>query len=168
MEICQIRKLVGRKHITGNNIFHELAEVGSLTLLYRIRDNIDESFHSILQETNNDGESNIHIAVKKHSGEHAIKLIEVLVAMGADLNGTIGTSGCTVLHVTVWRKDYTLTKWLCQQSRINLHAKGWDGLTACQMAIIENDKQMIDIFQTHGAARAQPKVIESKSSNEKH
>nr|ABH10021.1 vankyrin 2 [Campoletis chlorideae ichnovirus] len=165
MDIRQIRGLVGRNDITGNNIFHELAEVGSLTLLYRIRDNIDESFHSILQETNNDGESSIHIAVKKHRGEHAIKLVEVLVSMGADLNGTMGTSGCTVLHITVWRKDYTLAKWLCQQSRINLHAKGWYGLTAYHMAVIENDEQMMDIFKAYGATCAELKVIESKSSN---
>nr|AAX56955.1 vankyrin 3 [Ichnoviriform sonorense] len=147
MDISGIRKLFGRNGILGNTIFHELAYVGSLTLLYRFRDNFDESFRSFLQETNNDGENSIHVAANTHRGFHAIRLIEELVNLGVDLNARDRSLNMTVLHIAVHHKDYALAKWLRQQPNVDINVKNFDGLTAYGLACLENDEEMMRILR---------------------
>lgn len=152
MNNSQNAKLFGRNPITGNTIFHELAEAGSVPLLKRIRQTVDDEPHdSIINELNFQGLTCIHVAAKAHRRLHAIEVIAVLVQMGANLNGADNLSGATVLHDTVWYEDYKLATWLCQQPHINLDAKRWDGVTAYQMAFMEQNSRMKKILGEGGA-----------------
>lgn len=156
MSNSQITKLLGKNPITGDTIFHELADAGSMPLLNRIRETIDGPYDSIINELNDHGLTCIHVAVKQHRGLHAIQVIELLVQMGADLNAPDKLSSSTVLHHTVWYEDRELAEWLCQQPQINLDARRCDGVTAYQMASMEQNKRMKEILRGYGADCEEP------------
>ncbi|BAF45734.1 vankyrin-d8.3 [Ichnoviriform fugitivi] len=151
MEMFQIDKLFGKDPLTGNTIFHELAYVGSLTLLKRFRDNLDKPCTFILQQFNSDGEFSIHVAANIHRGKHAIRVIKLLRELGADLDARDDQLAITVLHIAVEHRDYTLAKWLCEQSQIDINAEDVDGHTAYQLAQMDHDQYMMDILRIHGA-----------------
>lgn len=146
-----MEKLFNKNHLTGNTIFHELAYIGSLTLLKRFRDNLDEPCTFLLQQFNNDGEFSIHVAANAHSGLHAIRVIELLRDLGAHLDARDNQSAVTVLHIAVEHQDHDLAEWLCEQSQIDINAEDVDGLTAYQLAQEKNDQQMMDILRIYGA-----------------
>lgn len=165
MESSPIGKLFDREPISGNTIFHVLAELGSLELLYRIRANVDESCHSILNKKNYNGEFSTHVVIRNHRGQHAIKLMEILTTLGADLNTQEGLAGFTALHEAILRDDYEMAAWLCQQPTINLNLKTFGGLTAYQLAFRRKNKEMMDILRKHGANCEEPQVSESDLSD---
>ncbi|AIK25692.1 Vank4 [Hyposoter didymator ichnovirus] len=146
MPVSQIPQLFGRNPITGNTIFHEAANRGLLELLYRIRDNMKEPYYSILGEKNNDGDTCIHVAVKKYTGLRAINFVKVLVELGADLNARQENSLCTALIMSVWRGDHELAEWLCQQPGIDMYAASWNSMTVFLCAYINGDPRMMDIL----------------------
>lgn len=135
----------------GSQLFHELPYIGSLTLLKRFRDNLDEPCNSILQQFNSDGEFSIHVAANTHRGQHAIKVIKLLRDLGADLDVRDDQLAITVLHIAVEHQDHTLAKWLCEQSQIDVNAEDTDHLTAYELAREKNDHRMMDILRKHGA-----------------
>lgn len=151
MEIFKISKLFSKNASTGNTIFHELAYVGSLPLLERFRDSLVEPCTFVLQQFNSDGEFSIHVAANTHRGLHAIRVIKLLRDMGANLDARDDLIGITALHIAVEHRDYTLAKWLCEQSQIDINAEDIDGLTAYQLAREKPDPQMMDILLMHGA-----------------
>lgn len=151
MTSSSIKKLFDSEPVRGNTIFHVLAELGSLELLYRIRDRVDEAFDSIVLKKNYNGETSIHVAAKKNKGQRAISIIQVLVEFGGDLNAADRYTGVTVLHEAVWREDYILAEWLCTQPDIDLEATTWGGLTAFQLAFKKRNDHLMNIFRTNGA-----------------
>ncbi|ULM71699.1 viral ankyrin 7 [Diadegma fenestrale ichnovirus] len=150
METSQMEKLFSKDPSTGNTIFHELAYVGSLTLLERFRDSLGESCTSILQQFNSDGEFAIHVAANTHRGPHAIRVIKLLRDLGARLDAKDDQLAITVLHIAAEHQDHTLAKWLCEQSQIDMNAEDADGLTAYQLAQAQNDQRMMNILRMHG------------------
>lgn len=141
---------------SGETIFHELAKLGALRVLYRIQKRTTGSFVHLLQIKNYEGEFCTHVAVKYHNGLHAIRLVEVLVLMGADLNGANSCAGETMLRKAVYNRDYELAEWLCKQPQINLNARNYGGLTAYQIAYKRNDEQLKKIFRKAGANCKKP------------
>lgn len=164
MKHSQITNLFAQNPITGDTIFHELADAGSVTLLHRIRKTIDGPYDSTINKLNFHGLTCIQVAVKSHRGLHAVQLIELLVEMGADLNAPDNLSGSTVLHHTVWYRNYQLAKWLCRQPHINLDARRCDGVTAYQMASMEQNKRMKEILRANGANCEEPPQPKTPSS----
>lgn len=164
MNNSQIAKFFGRNPITGDTIFHELAEAGSVPLLQRIRETIAGSYDSIINDLNFHGARCVHVAVRQNRGLHAIQVIEQLVALGADLTAPDYLSGATVLHDTVWYEDRELATWLCQQPHINLDARRWDGVTAYQMAFMERNTRMMAILRANGANCEEPPEPRTTSS----
>ncbi|ULM71696.1 viral ankyrin 9 [Diadegma fenestrale ichnovirus] len=145
MPVAQIPQLSGRNPITGN-VFHEAASHGCLELLYRLRDNMKQPYYSILAEKNNDGDTCIHVAVKKYMRRRAINLVKVLVELGADINARHGVSGCTALLFSVWRGDHELSEWLSWQPGIDMYATSWNSMTVFLCAFIKDDQRMLDIL----------------------
>nr|AAX56957.1 vankyrin 1 [Ichnoviriform sonorense] len=143
MNIVGIQQLFGRNHNSGENILHEIVRTGSLELLYRIRDNYGGPLHFLLQEFDNYGKNCIHLAADTHRGRHAIRIIQVLIELGADLNAGDYSLNMTVLHLAVHHKDYALAKWLCQQPNLDINAMSFDGMTAFGIAYSEGDYQMM-------------------------
>ncbi|AIK25691.1 Vank3 [Hyposoter didymator ichnovirus] len=148
MPVFQLPQLSAKNPITGNTIFHEAANDGSLELLYHIRDYMQEPYYSILGEKNNDGDTCIHVAVKKHTGLHAISLVKVLVELGADLNAKHGTSGYTPLLLSVWRGDHELVEWLCQQPGINMYPTIQTSMMVFLCAHLNGDQRILEILLT--------------------
>lgn len=165
MEKSEFEDLFDRDE-NGNTIFHELAELGALRVLYRIQQRTTGSFVHLLQIRNHEGELCTHVAVKYHNGVHAIGIVKVLVLMGADLNGTNVRAGETVLHNTVYNGDYELAEWLCKQPQINLNARNYSTLTAYQLAYKRDDEQLKEIFRKAGANCEEPKETSSEESDE--
>ncbi|AHY21963.1 viral ankyrin 4 [Diadegma semiclausum ichnovirus] len=168
MNKSEIAKFLGRNPITGDTIFHELAAAGSVSLLNRIREIFGGPYDSFINKLNG-GATCVHVAAKLHRAHRAIQVIELLVEMGADLNASDYLSGATVLHHAVWYEDRKLVTWLCQQSpRINLDARRRDGLTAYQMAFLEQNGPMKKILQDHGANCEEPQEPGTPSSGPSH
>lgn len=166
MKYSAVRDLFDRNYETGETIFHELAKLGALRILYRIQELTTESFDDLLQLENNRGKLCTHVAAKYHNGFLAIDLIEVLVAMGADLNGRNGSTGETVLHGAVHNGDYELAEWLCGQPGMDLGARNYNGLTAYQLAYKLNDVQLKRILQKAGADCEELEETASEFSDE--
>ncbi|BAF45733.1 vankyrin-d8.2 [Ichnoviriform fugitivi] len=134
------------KHsITGNTIFHEAAKNGALELLHSIRDNMQRPYRSILGK-NKDGQTCIHVAVRNHAGLCAIKLVKVLLELGADLNAQEEFSLCTALFLSVYQCDHELTVWLCLRPGINWGAKNWDSMTVFDYAYLMENERMLAIL----------------------
>lgn len=151
MEFLPIERLLGRDPRNGNTIFHDIAHDGSMTVLMRLRSNFIVEWQTIVRVINNNGESCTHVAASFHRGEKAIRLLRVLVELGADLNAKHEMTKCTVLHMAVFNKDYKLAKWLCRVSHFEMNAKYMDGTTAYQMAHAADDQRMIKILRVYGA-----------------
>ncbi|AAS90270.1 vankyrin-b17 [Ichnoviriform fugitivi] len=156
METSKYAKLFGKYPTTSKTIFHEIAEAGALQLLYRIRDTVEEPVAHFLQEKDSTGDLCVHVVVKRHRGAHAIQLLKVLVELGADLNALNDVTKFTILHLTVVSGDYDLAYWLAQHPQVDLNIKGWDGLTAYEMAFIETDSRMMEILRAYGARGPYP------------
>lgn len=165
MEVCEFGKFLARDSNNGNTIFHDLAYEGSLRELQKIRDTYDKQWTTILQETNKKGESCIHVAADMHRGSEVIRLIKVLVDLGADPSAPNTLSSCTVLHIAIYHQDCKLARWLCQQRKVDIHARYWDGLTAYQLALVQNNKRMMNILRIYGADCEEPSASKSESSD---
>lgn len=161
-----IEKLFGINPRNGNTIFHDIAQDGSLMVLERIEYVFDEQWKNILKTINYDGDSCVHIAASRSKGIKTIRLLELLVELGVDLSVQNTATGCTVLHIATWRKNYRLAKWLCQQPNFQINAKHWDGLTAFQLAFVREDKKMMQILRTCGAVCETPKKSYDESDAE--
>ncbi|ULM71637.1 viral ankyrin 3 [Diadegma fenestrale ichnovirus] len=159
MDTRRITKLFQKNPETWKTIFHEIAEAGAVPILYRVRDYIQGPIAPFLQEKDRNGDLCTHLAVKSHRGAKAIQILTLLVELGADLNASSGVTHSTVLHLATVGRDYELVHWLVAQPQIDLNVKGWDGLTAYEMAFIENNGRMMDLLISHGARTPHPEVV---------
>lgn len=165
MESLLIKMLLGINPCNGNTIFHDIAHDGSMLMLLRLRSNFIVEWQTFARVINNNGESCIHVAASLHRGEIAIRLLRVLVELGADLNAKHQMTKCTVLHIAVWNKDFKLAKWLCRVSFFEMNEKDMDGNTAYQMAHAADDQRMMKILRVHGADCSTPSDTESDNDN---
>ncbi|ULM71625.1 viral ankyrin 2 [Diadegma fenestrale ichnovirus] len=159
MENRKIAKLFKKNPQTLKTIFHELAEAGAIPVLYRFRDYIQGPIAPFLQEKDKNGDLCIHLAVKANRGAKAIQILTVLAELGADLNAANDDTRFTVVHLAVMGSDCKLLQWLAAQPHIDLNAKSWNGLTACEMAFIEMNERMMDILISHGAESPRAEVV---------
>lgn len=165
MAMSGFEVLFDRDDETGETIFHELAKLGALRVLYRIHERTAGAFPALLQIKNYEGDLCTHVAAKYHNGSLAIDLIEILMLMGADLNGRNSGAGETLLHGTVYDEDYELAEWLCRQSQIDLDARNYGGLTAFEIAYKRNDEHLKKIFREAGANCEEPEETSCEESD---
>ncbi|BAF45650.1 vankyrin-b3.1 [Ichnoviriform fugitivi] len=165
MEKSVFADLYNRYYESGNTIFHELARRGELRALYEVDMFITGPYEDLLQVKNYDGELCTHVAVKHNNELIAMKIMEALVLLGANLNGINASAGETVLHRAVNDGLYELTEWLCKQPAINLDARNDVGLTAYQIAYKRNDERLKEILREARADCEEPEKTSSKSSD---
>lgn len=158
-----IERLFDKELIRGNTIFHELAEIGSLDILHRIYHNVKEPCRSILNVKNYNGDCCTHIAVRNNRGSRAIKIVDILVKLGADLNACNLFAGSTILHESVLSDDYSMVAWLCQQPGIKFDLITWGHQSAYQIAARKKNKRMMLILSNHGACPEDPISSESET-----
>lgn len=160
------KHLFDRDDQTGDTIFHELARMGALTILKRIQERTTGPFVDLLRIKNHGGELCTHVVTKYHKGLGAILLIDVLVLLGADLNGRNFCAGETVLHRSVHNGDAPLAKWLCEQPQINLYERNNKGLMAWQIANERNDEDLKEILRKAEENCEEPEGTSSDESDE--
>lgn len=130
-----IGRLFEKNPMTGNNGFHEIIIDGSLTLLQRIQNNINEPLDFYLREYNNQGVTCLHLAAFIPGHRRAIRFMDILRSLGADINERSLITGQTVLHYAVHQKRYKLTKWLCDLPEIDVCIRNNAGETPTAVAI---------------------------------
>lgn len=165
MESFVIGQVFGARNDKGDNFLHDICHHACLPLLVRAGCWIDQTHNPLLQEFNYEGYQCVHIVARRHRGQKAVQLLEVLMELGADLNVPDRTSGSTALHLAVIYQDYELVTWMCQETSVNLEACDFSGLTAYQVAWKRNDLKMMDIFEKFDADCDQPYSSESESEN---
>lgn len=130
----------------GDTFFHEACKARSLALLRRAEESMDEPIPSILTIRNYNGEQCTYIIVK-NKDVFAREMMEIVLNLGADINGQEALGGFTPLHLCVWEKNYDLAEWLCEATGIDLKAKIYAGETFYQLARQRNDHQIMKMVK---------------------
>ncbi|CAD6244188.1 GSCOCT00014309001.2-RA-CDS [Cotesia congregata] len=142
--------MLSARSYSGGNYFHETCEAGSLALLMRAEEWMDQPISSILTRTNYNGEQCTHILVR-NKDIYAQEMMNIVLKLGADINGKEGLGGFTPLHLCVYERNYELAEWLCRAPGINLEATNFAGQTVYQFALERNDIQIMEILRKAGA-----------------
>lgn len=142
--------MLSARNFSGGNYFHEACQIDSLSLLIRAEEWMDGPIPSILTIRNYNGEQCTHILVK-NKDIYAQEMMNIVLQLGADINGQEGLDGCTPLHLCVWERNYKLAEWLCREPGINLEATNYAGQTVYQLALERDDKIMMKMMKRAGA-----------------
>lgn len=165
MAMPDVVKLFKKNGRTGYNIFHEIAREGTLTILQRIRDNVDEEIDDLLRELDDQGRTCVHIAAQEQRGQRAIALIQIFVTLGGDIRGT-DNIGYTALHYAVYNNDISLATWLIEQPGINLEVRNQEGLTPHDMACVQALDYMAFLREVHGAVNPELSEIDDSDDDD--
>lgn len=157
--------MISERNHEGRNYFHNACEAGSLPLLYCVEPFLQPEHRHLLHVYDYEGYQPIHVAVMK-GGRSAAYLIELLVGVGADINGKDRRGGDTALHLSIHHNDYFLVKWLCEQQSITLDALSSARKTPYQLAWTKDDRRMMKILEDHGADTEPPSDSSSASDSD--
>lgn len=124
----------------GNNIFHEIAIKGSLELLLQMRNDFHRPTDHALREWNGHGETCLHLAALMNRGQHAIRIIEIFVELGADLNAK-NNLGYTLLHYALENGDCELRDWLLLLPEMNLNVRDYYEMESFDDCFIEESEE---------------------------
>ncbi|BAF48483.1 GfV-B55'-ORF1 [Ichnoviriform fumiferanae] len=124
----------------GNNIFHEIAMKGSLALLLEIRDKFDRPTDHALREWNGHGETCLHLVALMNRGQNAIRMIDILVELGADLNAK-NHLGHTLLHYALENDDCELINWLLLHPEMNLSVRDYYDMQTDDDCFVEESEE---------------------------
>ncbi|AEE09523.1 viral ankyrin [Cotesia vestalis bracovirus] len=162
MESDMILQMLSARSASGGNYFHEACQAGSLALLLRAAEWMDRPTPSILTVRNYSGEQCTHIIVK-NKDIYAQEMMNIVLNLGADINGQEWLGGFTPLHLCVWERNYELAEWLCRAPGIDLEATNYAGQTVYQLALERKDNQIMEMMKRAGA-KCDP--LELKNRNE--
>ncbi|CAD6244536.1 GSCOCT00014325001.2-RA-CDS [Cotesia congregata] len=138
-----LEEVLTERNSEGENFFHEAARCGSFSIIARFTPFIrGNCVAAALNTTNIAGQMSIHVAAVTHEKWYAAKLIDILVELGADINGQESVEGNTALHLAVNRRDYQLVEWLCCQPGIDLKLCNAKNLSPFELAQINRNKMM--------------------------
>ncbi|XP_057329466.1 NF-kappa-B inhibitor cactus-like [Microplitis mediator] len=164
LDLLVLLKINWRAHFaySGENVFHVIVKNGWYCSLCELQHLLDDKFTTRLNQKNDLGQTCLHVAVRIHRGQRAIKMIEKLVKYGTDLNVRERNSSDTVLHIAVGNQDYELAAWLCQQPHIDLEAENYYSHMAFKKASKNKDKEMAIILKTYGTIPRQDFLATAK------
>ncbi|KAG8040270.1 hypothetical protein G9C98_000841 [Cotesia typhae] len=146
--ITGLEKVLVERNSEGENFFHEVARCGSFSFIARFMPFIRKSCTAAALNTpNSAGQMGIHIVAETHGKWYAAKLIDILVELGADINGQESVEGNTVLHLAVNHRDYELAEWLCCQPGIDLGRRNAKNLSPLELAQKNKNRKMIQILR---------------------
>lgn len=118
-----------------------------------------------LELWNYDGKTCVHLAAETGS----IEILRYLIDAGADINAREGKSGHTALHISIERGNEALANFLLDECpRISLEAVTYAGLTAYQLALIQDKRILLNDLTKRGAEQISlpESDIESDSEDE--
>nr|ACE75325.1 viral ankyrin [Glyptapanteles indiensis] len=162
MESNKFFQMLSTRSSLGDNFFHEACKAFSIALLRRAEEMIDEPIPTILTTRNYNGEQCTHLIVNIKE-IYAQDMMEIVLDLGADVNGQEACGGFTPLHLCVLKKNYGLAEWLCKVPGINLEAVNYANQTVYQLALECDERQIMEIVKKAGA-KCEPQKV--KKSNE--
>uniref|UniRef100_A0AAG5CVZ5 Protein cactus (TOLL pathway signalling) n=1 Tax=Anopheles atroparvus TaxID=41427 RepID=A0AAG5CVZ5_ANOAO len=118
-----------------------------------------------LELWNYDGKTCVHLAAEAGS----IDILRYLIDAGADINSKEGKSGLSALHISIERGNEVLANFLLDECpRISLEAVTYAGLTAYQLALIQDKRILVNDLTKRGAEQisAPESDIDSDSDDE--
>nr|AGO14416.1 ANK6 [Cotesia sesamiae Mombasa bracovirus] len=133
MESDLILQMLSPRNASGGNYFHEACQAGSLALLLRAAEWMDRPIPSILTVRDYDD------------------MMEIVLNLGAGINGQEWLGGFTPLYVCVWERNYELAEWLCRAPGIDLEATNYAGQTVYQVVLEQKDNQIMEMIKRAGA-----------------
>lgn len=151
MSEATLIELMKIRNSRGENYLHKICQIGSLSLLQRAEKFLQANHQELVNERNYEGLQPIHVIIQHQTGQIAVQLIEQLIRMGADVNGTENLRGNTPLILAVLHDDHILVDWLCDQPTISMDATNWARKTAYQIAWAKKAQQMTEILRDRGA-----------------
>jgi ankyrin only family protein len=106
-----------------------------------------------LEQRNYDGELCVHLATL---GNH-VDILKHLIISGADINAREGKSGRTPLHLAIEEGKQTVANFLIEQcSQLHLETVTYAGLTAYQLAALNENQNLLDELSQKGAEPLSP------------
>lgn len=116
-----------------------------------------------LELWNYDGRTCVHLAAEVGS----IEILRYLINAGADINAREGKSGLSALHISIERGNEGLANFLLDECpRISLEAVTYAGLTAYQLAAIQDKRILLKDLTRKGAAQISPPDSDVESDSE--
>uniref|UniRef100_A0A182QBJ6 Uncharacterized protein n=1 Tax=Anopheles farauti TaxID=69004 RepID=A0A182QBJ6_9DIPT len=118
-----------------------------------------------LELWNYDGKTCVHLAAEAG----CIDVVRCLIDAGADINAREGKSGHSPLHISIEQGNEELANFLLDECPcLSLEAVTYAGLTAYQLALIQDKRILVSGLTKHGAETLSPAEsdIESESEDE--
>ncbi|XP_053661638.1 NF-kappa-B inhibitor cactus [Anopheles marshallii] len=101
-----------------------------------------------IESWNYDGKTCVHLAAEAGS----IEVIRTLLDAGADINAREGKSGMSPLHISIERGNEGLANFLLDECPLlSLEAVTYAGMTAYQLALIQDKRMLISDLTRRGA-----------------
>uniref|UniRef100_A0A182NE26 Uncharacterized protein n=1 Tax=Anopheles dirus TaxID=7168 RepID=A0A182NE26_9DIPT len=101
-----------------------------------------------LELWNYDGKTCVHLAAETGS----IDVLRCLIDAGADINAREGKSGQSPLHISIDQGNEELANFLLDECPcLSLEAETYAGLTAYQLALIQDKRILVSGLTKHGA-----------------
>lgn len=137
--------MLSARNGSGGTYFHEACQANSMALLWRAADMVNESHPQILNVRDHNGAQCTHI-IATSNVSFPIDMMDIVLQLGADINGREGLAGNTPLHICVMKKNYALAEWLCQAPNIDVEAENFGKETPYDLACKMEDRKMIKIL----------------------
>nr|AOH69093.1 hypothetical protein A6F54_18 [Microplitis mediator bracovirus] len=144
----KLYKMFSARNGSGGTYFHEACQDNSMSLLWRAADMVDESLPKILNVRDHNGAQCTHI-IAASNVSYPIDMMDIVLQLGADINGREGLAGHTPLHICVMKKNYALAEWLCQAPGIDVEAENFAQETPYDLACKMGDRKMIEILEKY-------------------
>ncbi|XP_055541349.1 NF-kappa-B inhibitor cactus isoform X2 [Wyeomyia smithii] len=106
-----------------------------------------------LEQWNRNGKRCVHIAAETSN----IEILRYLVSAGADINSREGKSGLTPLHIAIETGNEPLVNFLLDECpKLRLEQETYAGLTAYQLAALQQNQTLQNGLQNRGAEPLSP------------
>uniref|UniRef100_A0A182UHY9 Uncharacterized protein n=1 Tax=Anopheles melas TaxID=34690 RepID=A0A182UHY9_9DIPT len=116
-----------------------------------------------LEQWNYDGKTCVHLAAEAGSME----TLRCLINAGADINAREGKSGMSALHISIEKGNEELANFLLDECPLlSLEAVTYAGMTAYQLALIQDKRILIGDLTKRGAEQISLPASDSESDSE--
>ncbi|AAW51789.1 viral ankyrin [Bracoviriform demolitoris] len=146
MRDYNLYEMLSARNGSGGTYFHEACQANSIALLWRAAGMLDESHPRILNIRDYKGAQCTHI-IATSNVSCSIDMMNIVLQLGADINGQEGLAGLTPLHICVNKKNYALAEWLCQAPGIDVKVENFGKETPYDLACKMEDRKMMKIFE---------------------
>ncbi|XP_058061045.1 NF-kappa-B inhibitor cactus [Anopheles bellator] len=116
-----------------------------------------------LEQWNYDGKTCVHLAAEVGS----IPVLRCLINAGANINAREGKAGRCPLHISIDRGNEELANFLLDECpRVSLELETYAGLTAYQLAVLQNKRVLAEGLAMRGASNVSPPESDIESDSE--